>query len=103
MFKRGLFCDQKFFDFCYFGKMLYGDEYFAKIVQKLDELGLIKKILIIVIADYGEVMDPWYEGYSKNVNICVIRYYGKLLYDEEIHVLLFFRFDGVLKLCVVDD
>lgn len=83
--------------------MLYGDEYFGKIVCKLDELGLIKKIFMIVIVDYGEVMDLWYEGYLNNVNICVICYYGKLLYDEEIQVLFFFWFDGVLKSCVVDD
>ncbi|MFT7623474.1 MAG: arylsulfatase A-like enzyme [Myxococcota bacterium] len=101
VYDAGLDPSDKFFDHRYLGKMAYGDEYFGKIADKLTQLGLDKKTMYLVSADHGEAMDLRHDGYSSNVNTRIARHHGKSLYDEEVHVPLWVRLDGVLEKRVV--
>ncbi|HIA02440.1 MAG TPA: hypothetical protein EYN66_11095 [Myxococcales bacterium] len=96
VYKAGVKKDFRFFDHGYLSKLMYGDEYFGHVARKLEELGLSKNTLQIVTADHGECMDYRHDGYSKNVNTRVARHHGKSFFDEEIHVPLMLRLDGVL-------
>lgn len=96
LYSKGLNKKSRYFAHGYLAKMIYGDEYFGKIADKLTSLGLDRKTLMIVTADHGEAMDPRHDGYSNNVNTRVARHHGKSFYDEEVHVPLIFRMDGQL-------
>ena len=89
--------DLRFFDHRYLGKMLYGDDHFGRLAAKLEELGLTEKTLFVVTGDHGEAMDPRHDGFSHNVDTRITRHHGKSFYDEEIHVPLLVRLDGVLE------
>ena len=96
VYEAGVEKGLRYFAHGYLAKMIYGDEYFGKVVKKVEDLGLAKKTVMIVTADHGEAMDPRHDGYSHNVDTRVARQHGKSFYDEEIHVPLIVRHDGVL-------
>lgn len=98
----GVAPDDTFYAQKYLAKMMYGDEYFGKIADKLTALGLDKKTLFIVTGDHGEAMDLRHDGYSHNADTRIARHHGKTLYDEEVHVPLAMRLDGVLEKRTVD-
>ena len=97
IYKAGVKKDFRYFAHGYLAKLVYGDEYFGRLVSKMDSLGITKNSLFVLTADHGEAMDPRHDGYSSNVNTRVARQHGKSFYDEELHVPLLFRGDGWLR------
>ena len=96
LYAAGLSKDHRYFAHGYLAKLMYGDDSFGRLTAALEETGLTKKTLFVLTGDHGEAMDPRHDGYSHNVNTRVARMHGKTFFDEEIHVPLILRHDGVL-------
>ncbi|MCK5611765.1 sulfatase [Candidatus Pacearchaeota archaeon] len=69
----------------YDGEIRYVDDYIGKLMDKLRELNLLDKTLLIITADHGE------EFLEHGGN-----WHGKTLYDEVIHVPLIIRYPSLI-------
>jgi arylsulfatase A-like enzyme len=74
----------------YDGEIKVFDDMVGKWIQKLEELDILDKTLVIIVSDHGEeLMERGCVGHSS----CNLK---GTLYDESIHVPLIFRLPGVL-------
>ena len=70
----------------YDGEIRYVDSFIGKLFDKLEELNLMDKTLIILVADHGE------EFLEHGSN-----WHGKSMYDEETHVPLIIRYPSCIS------
>jgi len=70
----------------------YADEYFGKLVDAVDKLGIDKKTLIVLAADHGQVIDIRRKGLKVNYGNKARAAFvdnGRTLLDEEVRVKCF--------------
>ncbi|MBL8841180.1 MAG: sulfatase-like hydrolase/transferase [Planctomycetes bacterium] len=78
----------------YEAEIAYTDRHVARVLRRLDELGLASNTIVVLFSDHGEafkehILDPSADGDKKNVG------HGSSLFNEQVHVPLLFRVPGI--------
>ena len=69
----------------YDGEVAYTDEHLGRLLTALDEQGLARRTLVVVVSDHGESLGEHKE-----------RTHGIMIYDATVRVPMIFRAEGVL-------
>jgi arylsulfatase A-like enzyme len=75
----------------YLAEAAYADDYFGRVIDALDRLGLSERTLVVVMGDHGEIFDHAHSQTVTALNQPTLHHHGWAGYDELLRVPLIFR------------